>query len=590
MNQKLQKIRESIQKSGVEAYIIFNTDPHGSEYVPEDYLVIKELCGFTGDNAIVIITQNFAGLWTDSRYFISGEIELKNSEFELMKKTSESESSFVSWLKNNIKKGSVIAFDGKCTMSSIFLDLKRKLSQAEIIVNDKLDLTYTFWTNRPQPKITPMFILDKKFVGEESKEKIEKISTKIIEENSDALLIGDLFEIAWLLNLRASDIDYCPVFRAFMIVFKDKKSMLFISKQRINTKISDYLSKLNVTICEYTQITSTLEHLPAKLSILVDTASINAHLYSSINRHCKIIERKSPIQILKAQKNNTELLNIRKTMIEDGIAMEKFFYWFENQIENNKKITELDTCQKLLEYRKKSPNFISESFQCISAFNQHAAMPHYAPTEKDNITIEKDGVFLIDSGGQYYTGTTDLTRVIPTGKIDEEFAIDYTLVLKANINIALAKFPQGTIGTKIDAIGRIHLWKYGKDFGHGTGHGIGFCLNVHEGPMAITPSINKVAFVPGMVMSNEPGIYIENKYGIRIENLITVINSKYPEFYEFETLTLCHIDTRPIKTELLNQEEKDYINNYNEKVYKILSEYLTDNEKQYLKKQTQKIN
>ena len=586
MNNNLHKLRQAAIDAGVDAYIIFNTDPHSCEYVPDDYLVVKQLCGFSGDNATVVVTPTFAGLWTDSRFYISGTEELKDSGVTLMK---SSESTFLSWLKSNLKKGSVVAFDGRCTTASVYFDIKKKLDPLGVVLNEKLDLAPSFWINRPKAKISQVYALDVKYTGLSTKEKIEALIPKIKAENADRLLTSDLAEIAWLLNLRGSDISYCPVFKAFMLIGCDGSAVLFTDKIRFNNQVAEYLNRLGVVVCDYDLVYTALSGLPEGSSIIVDINSASAELYLSVNKQCKIVERRSPIQLMKAQKNETELANIRQTMIIDGVAMEKFFFWFENQLENNIPTTEISAAQKLLEYRTQGEGFISESFECISAFNAHSAMPHFAPSETNNLLIQKDGVYLVDSGGQYFTGTTDLTRVMPTGAFTDDFAIDYTLVLKAMVNIAMAKFPTKANGCALDAIGRINLWRYGKDFGHGTGHGVGFCLNVHEGPVSISPGTTKTTFLPGMVTSDEPGLYIEGSYGIRIENLLAVQKSEYEGFYSFETLTLCHIDTRAVKTALLNTDEINFINEYNNRVYNTLSPYLNNDEKEYLKKRTAAI-
>ena len=586
MNQCLHQLRQAISATGVDAYIIFNTDPHSCEYVPDDFLVIRHLCGFTGDNATVVVTQTFAGLWTDSRFYISGNEELKDSGVTLMKST---ESTFLSWLRSNLKEGAVVAFDGRCTTASVYFDIKKKLAPLNVVLNSKLDLAPSFWIDRPKGIVSKVYAIDVEYAGLSAKEKIELLVPKIKDESATKLLTSDLAEIVWILNLRASDISYCPVFKAFMIVGCDGSVVLFTDNSRFDKNISNYLADLGVVVCDYDLIYTALSGLSAETSVLVDVNSASAELYLSINPQCKIIERRSPIQLMKACKNETELANIRKTMVVDGVAMEKFFYWLETQLANSKPVTELDAAAKLLEYRQQGENFISESFECISAFNQHSAMPHFAPDKNNNLLLEKDGVYLVDSGGQYFTGTTDLTRVIPTGKMTDDFVTDYTLVLKAMVNISMALFPEKTCGSAIDAIGRVHLWKHGKDFGHGTGHGVGFCLNVHEGPVSISPGATWSKLQSGMVTSNEPGLYIEGKYGIRIENLLAVKHSDFEGFNNFETLTLCHIDTRPVRRELLSEEELNFINDYNKCVFDTLSPFLTDDEKSYLKCRTSKI-
>ena len=588
----LDNLRRAMKNAGVNAYLIFNTDPHQSEYIPEDFMTAKALTGFTGDNATLVVTQDFAGLWTDSRFFISGEIEIKDSGFQLMKRTQEPETSYLHFLKTNLKEGDQVACNGELISASEFSDLKRKLQPYNILVNDKIDLTDQFWQNRPQIKFSKIFILEDKYAGKDVRTKLEELSAKLKENNVDCFLTSGLDDIAWILNLRGSDIAYCPVFRAYFMALQNGKSMLFIHKQRLTPEISKYLQRLDVMVMDYDSIASTLENLPNKYSIMLDSNVLNSKLYSSINSKCKIVDRRSPIQFAKSEKNIVELQNMYKSMLEDGLALERFFYKFEQNLENDVPMTELSAASMLLNERKKSKYFLYESFECISAFNHHAAMPHYAPSEKDDIPIEKDGVYLVDSGGQYYLGTTDVTRTIPTGKFPENFARDYTLVLISNLNIAMQQFPEGTPGSRLDTLARCELWKYGLDFGHGTGHGVGYCLNCHEGPQAFSTSSsknNKIPLVKGMVITDEPGLYIEGKYGIRTENMMDVDKSGTDGFLKFNIMTLCHIDTRPVIKEMMTPSQIDYLNAYNQSVYDTLSPYLESEVNEYLKQRTQKI-
>lgn len=588
----LDNLRLAMQKAGVNAYIIYNTDPHQSEYIPEDFMFAKALTGFSGDNATLVITDDFAGLWTDSRFFISGEIELQGSGFQLMRCSQDPTSSYIYFLKTHLKEGAQVACNGELISAAEFLDLKRKLQPFNILVNDKIDLSSSFWPDRPKIKFSEIFFLDDKYSGKSSNRKISEIIDKLKEDKIDAFLTSGLDDIAWILNLRASDIDFCPVFRSYLMILQSGKSMLFVHQQRISKQISQYLHNLNVVLMDYDSVSNALEILPNKCNILLDSNVLNSKLYSSINRTCKIIDRKSLVQYMKAEKNPIELKNMNESMIYDGLALERFFYKFEQNLENNVKMTELSCAEMLLNERKKGKGFLFESFECISAFNEHAAMPHFAPSEKDNLEIKKDGVFLVDSGGQYYLGTTDVTRTLPTGKFPDNFARDYTLVLMSNINIAMTPFPEGTPGSRLDTLARCEMWKYGLDFGHGTGHGVGYCLNCHEGPQAFSTSANKnnrVPLVPGMVITDEPGLYIEGKYGIRIENMMEVDKAEFDGFLKFENMTLCHIDTRPVIKEMMTEQQIKFLNDYNRKVYEVLGPLLEDDVREYLKLRTREI-
>ncbi|MBR6279508.1 MAG: aminopeptidase P family protein [Bacteroidales bacterium] len=589
MNVMLDTLRKELKIRNITAYIVFNTDPHGSEYIPKDFMFIKALTGFTGDNATVIVTQSFAGLWTDSRFFLSGEKELKNSGFTLMNKEGKPEFTYINYLKKNLKAGDSIAFNGELLSANAYFDFKNKFSN--ITVNNSTDLSQDVWKEKPEIFFSKMFILDEKYSGKSFSQKLSEIQDVMEKYKADVFLTAALDDIAWTLNLRASDIDFCPVFRSFLIIEKDTKTTLFIHKKRLSPEIEKYLSGLNIDTKEYDLVCDYLSAIKQK-NIMLDGNTVNSLLYSSVAASCKIIDKPSPVQLLKAKKNPTELRNMNLSMIEDGLALERFFYRFEKNLAEGVKMTELSAAQILLEERKKSETFLFESFECISAFNPHAAMPHFAPSEKDNLTIEKDGVYLVDSGGQYLLGTTDVTRTIPTGKFPENFARDYTLVLIGNLNIAMQKFPIGTPGSRLDVLARQALWQYGLDFGHGTGHGVGYCLNCHEGPHAFSTSSKKnnaVAFEPGMIITDEPGLYIENQYGIRHENMLEVVKSSYDGFLEFKTMTLCHIDTRPIVKELLTKEHIKFLNAYNRMVYEVLSPKLEDKVREYLKERTAEI-
>ena len=578
----LKNLRAEMQQEHIGAYLIFNTDDHNSEYISADFMFVKALTGFTGDNAVVVVTENFAGLWTDSRFFIFGEKELTNSGFVLKKDIT-----YTAFLKENLKPGSTIGFLGSLITAHKYSELKKKLSG--MIFSD-VDLIEKVWHNRPEKKLTDIFLLEEKFSGESSDKKLSRLREKIKENGASYFLTSGLDDIAWILNLRASDIDFCPVFRAFLVVEKEKDAYLFIHENRLKENLKQYLSGLNVRICGYDMVYDFHNLIPENAVLLLDSKTVNSKLYSSFTQ--KIIDKPSPVQLMKAVKNSVELKNMNLSMVEDGLALERFFYKFEKNLENGIQMTELSAAEMLLEERKKSKDFLFESFECISAFNPHAAMPHFAPSEKDNLEINKDGVYLVDSGGQYFLGTTDVTRTIPTGKFSEEFARDYTLVLMGNINIAMQKFPAGTPGSHLDVLARQALWQYGLDFGHGTGHGVGYCLNCHEGPHAFSTSAarnNAVAFEKGMIITDEPGFYKENCYGIRHENMLQVVESQIKVFLEFSVMTLCHIDTRPVMKSIMTQSQIDFLNAYNKKVYEVLNPRLNEDEKAYLKLRTAMI-
>ena len=589
MNQKLSNLRAAMQKAGVAAYIIFNTDPHNDEYIPREYHIAAALTGFTGENATVVVTQDFAGVWTDGRFYISGEMELKDSGCKLMKTDDNGkEPSFTAYIAEHLHKGDRVGCDGQLVTDKTYQKIKKQLSAKGITLDNSVDLTASFWADRPKPTFSDIYILDDKYAGLSASAKIADLR----KENGAAYqVLTRLDEIAWLLNLRAADIDFCPLFRSFMVV-GDNTAVLFINDGRIDGDIKAHLDKSGVTVKGYGDIYDYLRQLPDNSTVKIDHKTANSFIVSSVNPNCKITDAPSPVQTAKAIKNETELRNIRQALITDGVAMERFFYKMEQKLAANEPMTEMSLAKMLLKEREKGEGFISESFGCISAFNGHAAMPHYAPTDESDIPVDGNGVYLVDSGGQYYEGTTDITCTIATtkdGRFSDKFALDYTLVLQGHIELATAIFPEGSSGSRLDVLARYSMWKYGRDFQHGTGHGVGYCLNCHEGPHRISPAHNTVALVPGMIVTDEPGIYIENEYGIRTENIVQVVKSEYEGFCKFDVLTLCHIDTRPIVREILTQSQIDFVNDYNERVYKTLSPFLDDAEKAYLRERTAKI-
>ncbi|MBR2199162.1 MAG: aminopeptidase P family protein, partial [Bacteroidales bacterium] len=582
-------LRAAMAKKGVAAYIIFNTDPHNDEYIPREYHIAAALTGFTGENATVVVTQDFAGVWTDGRFYISGEMELKGTEVTLMKTEQNALGiPYANYLAEHLHKGDRVGCDGQLVTDKLFQKIKSALAPKGITVDNSVDLTSTFWTDRPKPTFSDIYILDDKYAGRSAAEKIADLRKK---NGSAYQVVTRLDEVAWLLNLRAADIDFCPLFRAFVVI-GEKEAVLFVNNGRINGNIKAHLDKNGVTVRDYNDIYNYLRQLPDGAPVHIDHKSANSFIVSSVNPKCKITDAPSPVQNAKAVKNETELRNIRQALITDGVAMERFFYKLEQKLAANEPLTEMSLAKMLLEERKKGNGFISESFGCISAFNGHAAMPHYAPTDESDIPVNNNGVYLVDSGGQYYEGTTDITRTIATtkdGRFSDKFALDYTLVLQGHIELATAIFPEGTTGSQLDLLARINLWKYGKDFQHGTGHGVGYCLNCHEGPHRISSVHNTVALVPGMIVTDEPGIYIENEYGIRTENIVQVVKSEYKGYNKFDVLTLCHIDTRPIVREILTQTQIDFVNDYNERVYQTLSPFLDEAEKEYLRERTKAI-
>lgn len=587
MNIKLNNLRDAMLKNGIDVYLMFSTDYHLSEYVPEDFMQIKHLTGFSGDNAVVVVSQEDAVLFTDSRYEISSKVELLNSDFQLCISDKLRKKDYLNYLKS-FKPFSVLAYDSRHISLSSALNIKRKLDDLKFIIKDKTDLIASFWPHRPAPVLGKTFALDEIFTGQSAELKIADAVNYLNRKNVDALIVTQLDEIAWLLNIRGGDIACNPVFRAFLIVFASGKLSLFVHLHRPDIEVFESLKHSGISICDYDGFFDYLSDLPSAIKVEFDFSKTCAAVKSFLNPDCIIVDSNSVISQTKTCKNQVELNNIRQTMIVDGVALEKFFYRLEKSVSEKRFITETAAAKLLLELRREGKNFIGESFDCISAYNAHGAMPHFVCDVKNDLLIKPDGVYLVDSGGQYLSGTTDITRVIPFGNFSEQFAADYTAVLKGMINFSLAVFPDDLPAEKLDTYAREYLWKIGRDFAHSVSHGVGFCLNVHEYPAGIYNN-SKNPLLAGMVISNEPAVYVENSYGIRIENMIAAGRAEFNNYLKFETLTLCHIDMRAVITDLLTKNEIDFLNRYHSKVYQEISPYLNDEEKQWLLQKTQKI-
>ena len=440
------------------------------------------------------------------------------------------------------------------------------------------------WENRPEIPKNPVFVLPERFSGKSAREKIEEVLTILEKENTSATILATLDMIGWLFNIRGNDVEYNPTCVSYAFVSK-KETVLFINPEKLTVEATTYLIDQGITLADYEKFYSYIRQLPAETSLLITPAKINYQIYNTISGKKKEIDI-HPVDSLKAIKNETEIAGIRNAMRKDGVALVKFQMWLQDSLQTEKRITELDVCNKLKEFRSEQEYFFSESFGTIAGYGEHGAIVHYSATKESNAEIKPEGMLLVDSGAQYFDGTTDITRTIAVGKVSDEMKKDFTNVLKGNIQLSSAIFPKGTIGMQLDVLARQFIWKEGQNFLHGTGHGIGHFLNVHEGPQSIRMNYNPVALQPGMITSNEPGLYKSEKYGIRIENLILTIpykTTEFGDFYAFETLTLCPIDKKIIDESLMTKEEIDWLNHYHQKVYDELSPSLSEIEKEWLK-------
>lgn len=590
INDRVKRLRELMDELGITAYIVPTSDPHQSEYVADYYKDRAWITGFTGSAGTAVITQDEAILWTDGRYFIQAEKELAGSEYKLYKMNIPGFPTYTEYLQEKLKTGDAIGFNGKVFDESSFEDLKDLFEEKNINFIDEYDLIGRIWEDRPMLPKSKTFILEEKYSGKSTKEKVGEVRKELNKKNADYFLLGSLDDIAWLYNIRGRDVSNNPVVISYALVTIEK-AYLFVDKEKIDKNMEDILVLNGVEIYDYDEVRNFALKFESNRRILLDKTKINRWLYSGIPSDCKVLDEMNITTKLKGIKNITEIENQRNAYIRDGVALTKFLYWLDNNI-GKMEITEISAQEKLDSLRGEQELFIDLSFGTISAYGPNAAMAHYSAIEDSNAILEPKGFYLVDSGGQYLDGTTDITRTIALGPITEEEKKDFTLTLKGHINLNDAKFLEGTNGYQLDIICRYPLWQENLDYKHGTGHGIGFLLNVHEGPHRIASAPNNVALEKGMIVSIEPGVYKMGKHGIRIENIVVVdkdIETESGKFMKFETLSFAPIDLDAIDVSLLTQREKEWLNGYHKEVYDKLSPYLNDEEKTWLKNETRSI-
>lgn len=581
--EKLNAIRQQMKADGVDAYIIPSADPHISEYLPDHYKCIAFTTGFKGSVSTVVITHDFAGLWADFRYFEQAEEELKGSGFELVKLKVQHAPEYIQWLGNTLKQGATIAFDEKLVSVLLGELLHQQLSYKGIRFENK-DYLNPIWENRPSLPKEPAFLIDTEYTGQSTADKLALVRSALKQYHADNHLISSLDDLAWLFNLRGADVSYNPVVLGFALI-TPSQATLYIQHDKLSISDKATLSANGVEILGYDTVAKDLQFLPAESTILIDPKRNCFALYKLIPASVNRVLETNPSTHLKAVKNETEVQNTRKVMLKDGVAITQFLKWVKENV-GKIEITELSAAEQLRSFRAAQEGFIGESFNTISAYKAHGALPHYASTEASNVAVKAEGLFLVDSGGQYRYGTTDITRVIPMGNNTEEESTDYTLVLKSMIEGCKTRFPKGACGYQIDAITRRPMWDYALNYGHGTGHGVGYFLNVHEGPQVFNATATAIPVELGMITSIEPGIYRPGKHGIRIENLVLTVKdqtNEFNEFYALEALTLAPIDTTIVKKELLEQAHIDWLNAYHEKVYSSLSPLLSEEEREFLR-------
>ena len=582
VNQRIEALREVMKREHLAAFIFPSTDPHQGEYVPDHWKGREFISGFNGSAGTAVVTLTSAALWTDSRYFIAAEEQLRGTEFQLMKLKMPGTPTIADWIGKECGAGTEVAVDGMVNSASFVKELIADLrQQGGITLRTNLDPLAQIWKDRPAIPENPVEIYPMKYAGDSCREKIARIRKGLREKHADGMLMSALDDIAWTLNLRGTDVHCNPVFVSYLLI-SSRDVTLYINKVKLTPEVEAYLKAEGVGVAAYEDVAKGLKDY-FEYNILLDPDEVNYTLYKQVSR--EIVEAESPVKRMKTIKNPTEIAGFKSAMLKDGIAMVKFLRWLKPAVEAGGQ-TEITVSDKLESLRAEQPLYRDISFDTIAGYQAHGAIVHYEATPDTDVPLKPEGFLLLDSGAQYLDGTTDITRTIALGPLTEEQKRVYTLVLKGHIQIELCKFPSGASGTQLDILARQALWREGLNFMHGTGHGVGTYLNVHEGPHQIRMEYKPAPFVAGMTVTDEPGIYLEGKFGVRIENTLLVTpykETQFGQFLQFESLTLCPIDTTPIIRELLLDEEIAWLNQYHQRVFDTLSPHLNAEETAWLK-------
>lgn len=589
IQERIRALRAWMKQAGVEAFVIPSTDPHLSEYVAPHWQSREWISGFTGSAGTVVVTREKAGLWTDSRYFLQAASQLEGTGIDLYKEMLPETPSIPAFLCAELQEGQTVGIDGTVFSTEAARSLKEELAAARIAVKSLPDPMDDIWTDRPPLPQAPAFIHELKYAGRTCAQKLEAVRAEMRRAGAQCLLLSALDEIAWTLNLRGSDVHCNPVVVSYLLI-GEQEACYFIEPQKLTSSVRAYLEENGVACLPYADILAHLQELPAG-SLMLEPGKTNYAVRSAIPQQCRVIEAASPVALLKAVRNEQEIAGLRQAMQRDGVALVKFLKWLEEAVPQDHE-TEISIDRKLHELRAAQPLYMGESFDTIAGYGAHAAIVHYEATPETDIPLEPRGFLLLDSGAQYLDGTTDITRTIALGPLTEEEKTDYTLILKGHIDLAMAVFPEGTRGAQLDVLARMPIWQHRMNFLHGTGHGVGHFLNVHEGPQSIRMNENPVTLHVGMLTSNEPGVYKAGSHGIRTENLVLTVpagEGLFGRYLKFETVTLCPICTRGIVRELLTPAEIDWLNQYHRRVYEQLSPSLDEDERLWLEKACKSI-
>lgn len=588
---RLAALREEMRREHLSAFIFPSSDPHNSEYVPSRWEGRKWISGFDGSAGTAVVTLHSAALWTDSRYFLAAEEQLAGTEFQLMRERVDGTPSIAEWIATEIEgaESSEIGVDGMCMTYAECSDLKTDLKHnGGITVRTNLDILDRIWTDRPSVPLNPVSIQPIEYAGESCHDKLGRIRSNLLRRGAGGMLMTQLDDIAWTLNLRGTDVHCTPVFVAWLIV-AEEVAVLYIKDEKLSPEVIEYLNAEGVAVDDYDNIIDALNSYDG-YTLLIDPATTNYTL-SQLRGNLNLVSAPSPVPEMKAIKNEVECNGFRNAMQRDGVAMVKFLKWLEEAVPKGCE-TELSVSAKLRQLRAEQPLFKDESFDTIAGYEEHGAIVHYEPTPDTDVPLRPEGFLLLDSGAQYLDGTTDITRTIQLGKVTDLHRRVYTLVLKGHLSLQNLCFPRGAAGTQLDAVARVAMWREGMNFMHGTGHGVGSYLSVHEGPHQIRQEYRPAPMLEGMTVTDEPGLYLAGKFGVRIENtLLTVpyMTTEFGKFLRFEPLTLCPIDTRPIVVDMLSTEELGVLNAYHKMVYERLSPMLDEEHKAWLADKTRSL-
>ena len=590
--ERIAALREAMKQHKIDAYIIPTSDPHMSEYPADCWKYREWISGFTGSAGTVIITADKAGLWTDSRYFLQASTQLEGTGIELFKMMLPETPTIPAFLTHELKEGQTVGLNGETYSLADARSLEKALAEKEIKLNTNASLIDPIWKERPAIPEAPMFEMPVELSGKSTEDKLIDINKMLHKAGADCTILSALDEVAWTFNIRGTDVAYNPVVISYAFV-SEKESVLFVNPKKIPAEIAEHLKKEGVTLADYGMLATFLSRLPEQTRVFIDSKRTNVAIYNALPKSSILIEGISPANHLKSIKNEAEIKGFRNAVLKDGIAMTKFYFWLEKMLKAGEKVTELSAAAKLTALRSEQPQYVMDSFASISSYGPHGAVVHYSPTPETDTELKTDSLYLLDSGAQYLDGTTDITRTIALcDEPSEQMKKDFTRALKGTIGIAKCKFPAGIRGCLIDAFARKALWDAGINYLHGTCHGIGHCLNVHEGPQSIRMEENPVILEPGMVMSDEPAMYRPGEYGIRTENMILIredSETEFGKFLGFETLTLCYIDTKLVIPSMLSVREHAWLNKYHQMVYDLVSPHLNEEEKAWLKEKTAEI-